>query len=180
MTNGVLQAGTVLGCNSPKPGKASKPGSTTNGESSFYLFSNRATLLAANWNLTFPNYSAQRVSSPRSKLVKVNMRAGSIIISYGWRMDMEQYNVIGNDRTALGIEDVVTSDLPTTCFGVNKPKPNRVRKYVTVGTGENAQGGVTTTFVDTARESSLPEGWIMVGQRGGRIGFTPTSGQAAP
>ncbi|WP_226594757.1 hypothetical protein, partial [Microseira wollei] len=35
MTNSVLATGTVLGCNRPKPGSASKPGATTNGESSF-------------------------------------------------------------------------------------------------------------------------------------------------
>ncbi|GET44622.1 hypothetical protein MiSe_94530 [Microseira wollei NIES-4236] len=116
MTNSVLATGTVLGCNRPKPGSASKPGATTNGESSFDRFSLRPTLLAANWDLTFPNYSAQKISSPRAKLVNVGMQVGNLIIQFGWRIDMEQYNVIAADaRTALRIEDVEADDLPTTC-----------------------------------------------------------------
>lgn len=177
MTNGVLNNGTVLGANSPKPGRASKPGTTTNGENSYYRFNLRATLLGDNWTLTMPNYSAQRISSPRARLVKVNMAAGSVVVPYGWRMDNEQYTAIGaTARGELGIEDVEADDLPTTFFGINKPKPKRVRKYVTVGTGESAQGGTTTTFVDRAREDTLPEGWILVGQTGGRVGYTPGSG----
>lgn len=179
MANGVLATGTVLGCNSPKPGRASKPGATTNGESSFYLFSLRATLLAADWQLTFPSYSAQRISSPRAKLVRVGMQAGSVVVRFGWRMDMEQYTALGDARTGLGITDVAADDLPTTHFGVNRPRPNRARKYISVTSGGSTQAGTTTTFVDQAKEDSLPTGWILVGQRGGRVGYNPGSGQPA-
>lgn len=170
MANGALIGGAVIGSNSPKPGRASKPGATINGENSFYRFSLRATLLAANWDLTLPQYSAQRVSSPRSKLVKVGMDAKGIIVSFGWRMDMEQYTALGDSRSALGIEDVAADDLSTTYFGINKPRPRRVKKYITTADGQ----GVTSTFVDQAKESNLPEGWILVGDRGGKVGFIPT------
>jgi len=178
ITNGVLNTGTILGCNSPKPGRASKAGTGgTNGENSFYKFSERANLLQNNWDLTLPNYSAQRISTPQSKLVKVGLQAGNLVIKFGWRMDIEQYNVIADARAGLGIEDVGENDLATTCFGINKPRPKRVRKYLVVSGAGDSRQGVTTTFVDQAKENSLPDGWALVGQRGGRVGFNPGTGQ---
>lgn len=166
---GVPIRGLVLGVNSPKPPRAKKrfASATKNFESSFVDQGAIAAAKADGWVVTPGKVQRGKVSSKFSKLVYVahkisdaimdgeNESEPGVIIEYGWRMPIAQYNLIGAERAALGIEDVTLDDLGSVIFGANSSKPARASKEVVV----NGSPARITTFVAHNKVDSLPVGW---------------------
>lgn len=147
----------VIGCNAPKPGRASKF-ITDEYESCFYNYDKYATLRADGWSTTKPRVRVAK-SSALSKPVYISISG----IKYAWRMTAAQYGKItAAERTALGIDDV-TSGERTVVWGCREPKPPKVGK--TVG-GDNI-----STFCDPTKLDSLPAGWQSLG--GSRTTINP-------
>ncbi|MBW4420146.1 MAG: hypothetical protein KME13_13085 [Myxacorys californica WJT36-NPBG1] len=142
----------VFGANTPKPGRASKGGTN-----SYYSIEQRATLLAAKWNLSSPFVKPQR-SSTKTKAVFVEVDT----VKYAWKMPLATYTAIGADRANLGIQDCVATEKDYVT-GTNFPRPQRARKLILVGTGAEQTEESYSTFVDDdAVGTGLPTGWTII------------------
>ena len=154
-----LPADLVFGCNTPKPGRASR----LNGdeyEGSFFDYTKYAALKAEGW----------RTSKPFTRIPKITTRSVTVFVStnstasatgtikYGWAMQISLYTKIEAELDALGIE-LATAGAQNIIFGAQEPKPPRVSKVV-VG-----DGGVDnlSTFCAPAKLDSLPAGWATAG-----------------
>ncbi len=142
-------AGVVFGANAPKPGRASKQRAGGGTDSTFYDISRAAALRADGYTLSRP-YIKRGSSSSLSKSVYVTIGT----IKYAWKMPATQYNRIGADRTALGIQDATGSDTDLV-WGSNTKPPKASKQDA---------GDTLTTFVDPQRVDNLPTGWSSAGR----------------
>ena len=142
----------VFGANTPKPGRASK-----GGNNSFYDIGKIASLKTAKWVLTPPKRRPQK-SSAKSKAVFITLEGG---VKYAWKMPAATYAAIGADRAGLGIQDCVTSEKDYVT-GTSQPRPTRVRKVITTGTGAGATDETYSTFIDFDKIATIPAGWSII------------------
>lgn len=156
---GAIPENLVVGCDAPKPGRASRF-ATDEYESSFYDHSKYTALRAANWATTRPSVRVAKASA-LSKPVYITIKG----IKYAWRMSAAQYtNITSAERTALGITDVTAGER-TMVWGCREPKPPKV--------GKTAGGNTISTFCDPTKLDSLPEGWQSLG--GSKTTIDPSS-----
>ena len=143
------------GASRPKPGRARKAGDTT---SSYY---NAAASLPAGWK------AIKRAKLPplpgiseKSKAVYVPIDDGF----YVWKMPLETYLKVGDDRAGLGIADLTSTikgfiganTIDGTSAG-RLGKPPRARKEVTGAGGID----VISTFCKFPVPTTVPEGWTI-------------------
>ncbi|MEC4804429.1 MAG: hypothetical protein SAJ12_10515 [Jaaginema sp. PMC 1079.18] len=162
---GTLAAGVVLGANSPKPPRATKIDSSEGYESSFFSYDKLADLRGdPSWTLTAGRLRKPRISK-RSNMVGVSARGvTSGTYTYAWVMPKAQYVLLGNTgRTNLGIFDIDDSNYTKALFGINRPKPPRVRG--TAGP-DPATAKTITTFIGSGKVDNPPAGWNLITTKG--------------
>ncbi|NET40573.1 hypothetical protein [Okeania sp. SIO2B3] len=163
-TSNVLLPGVVIGCNAPKPFRATKDLAGTQGsESSFISDAQIATAKAAGWTIQAPKYK-NPPRSARSKLVYIETKVGATNIPYGWAMPLYQYTAMTPAGLAeLGITEIADTEVPIekALFGLNAPKPGRARKAYQELAGASGGGtGVLSTFYsDASATTAANAGW---------------------
>ncbi len=155
VSGGVGNSLVFFGASRPKPPRARK---ANDGTTSFYDYTGG---VPAGWVVT---KQAKLPPSPavsaKSKLVYVKIDTGL----YVWRMPLETYTKVGNDRTGLGIKDLGSND--KGFIGANSiissssgklGKPKRAYKEVT---GEDGVD-LISTFVEHPLPETIPAGWTI-------------------
>ena len=109
------------------------------------------------------------VKNPRRQFRGITpVAAGKKVVSvyvtvYGvkraWNMRKTQYDKISADFTSLGIAVATAADVQELVWGCEAPYPAQATKFDSSGEGG---GNQYTTFVSTAKENSLTNGWSLV------------------
>lgn len=169
------KAGVVFGINSPKPPRAKKLFASGNKryEESYIDHTKIASARADNWDVR-PGKIASLRNTNFSKVVSVDYKlidpvaasqgvepTGARTMKYAWRMPQYQYaKLLGNDKTALGIEDFDQTKRGEYIIGASKEsaRPLRASKTI-VADGRPIK---ITTFVAYNKADNLSEGWALV------------------
>jgi hypothetical protein len=80
-------------------------------------------------------------------------------VKRAWNMKKSQHDKISGDFSALGIEEAAASDVQELVWGCEAPYPAKATKFDSTGAGG---GNQYTTFVSTAKENGLTNGWSLV------------------
>lgn len=145
---GDFPTGLVIGANAPKPGRATKRGTTGTG-GSFYDIANRASLKAAGYSTTAPRIRRGGAGA-NSRAVYVDLDG----VRYAWRMPQTTFANVSGVLSDLGITECTGAEV-NLVWGASYPKPPKASTTIT------GAGGVNTisTFIDPASLSGLPDGW---------------------
>lgn len=151
-----LMQNFVLGCNSPKPPRASKKfADVAHGhESSFVSSDNMTAARADGWNLTQGKAWRKASSSDYSQTVYVTING----IKYAWISSRVPVALAtGLDIGQVGVQ-VATAAEKNLIFGCSFPKPPRASRELT-------PDDRFETFRDPSVEN-IPAGWTAVTARG--------------
>jgi hypothetical protein len=144
------------GGDSPKPRRAKKL--TADGWNSSFISSAAAVIAAAK----AAGYQITRGGKKRGRVPAAGARATTVYvlvrgIKYAWNMSNESLATITQaTATALGINIATAADEATLVWGASLPKPAVATFYNAAGPGGGDQ---LSTFVDQAKEDTLPAGW---------------------
>lgn len=148
----------VLGCNSPKPARASKLFQTIppGHESSFVSTGSIGTARQNGWKITPGKPYRRATVTPRSKTVYVTVNG----IKYAW-----QFALVGGgatvDLASIGVIDA-TSTMDDLVWGCDFPKPPKVGRDI--NDNEDPEIDNFSTFADPNRE--LAVGWRSLSVKG--------------
>lgn len=153
----------VLGCNAPKPARASKTFDTNppGSESSFCSDDKIVTLKADGWSIT-PRKAAGKPSfTPRSQTVYVTVNG----IKYAWRSSRAPDAISAQVNLAqIGVK-VATATETGLVFGCSFPKPPLIGKVVK-DPEDDADDFFSTMADPTSFESAIQAGWQSVNKKG--------------
>ena len=80
-------------------------------------------------------------------------------VKRAWNMKKSQYDKISSEFTNLGIVEATAADVTELVWGCEAPYPAKATKFESTGEGG---GNKYTTFVSTAKENDLKNGWSLV------------------
>lgn len=140
--------GLVIGCNSPKPGRATKKRATGGRESGFYsngAVDKTADLKAAGWKLT----TGRRRYPGNSKVSKaLYVEIGGV--NYAWNCTLPTDGLPAAYLEAAGAAEIPADKL--VVWGCDYPKPAVIATEI-------APGKVFSSFCSPAKIDTLPDGW---------------------
>jgi hypothetical protein len=144
------------GGDSPKPRRARKL--TADGWNSSFIAATAAVVAAAK----AAGYQVSKSEKKRGRVPAAGARATTVYVTvrgvkYAWNIPNESLATMTQaTATALGINVATAADEPTLVWGASIPKPAVATFYNAAGPGG---GDVLSTFVEQAKEDTLPVGW---------------------
>jgi len=145
--NDSLLPGFVLGCNAPKPARATKVYQTTAAsESSFCSSNNIVTARTAGWKVRPGKPFGKATASGLSKTWYVTINN----IKYAWQAAQVPTGLVVNIND-IGIKEATAAN-DDLVFGCSFPKPARAKKQL------NDNGDTFSSFWDPS-VATLPAGW---------------------